>query len=235
VVPEDKVFLITGTSKGIGRYLAEYYLEKGFHVFGCSRSACDLQHERYDHYTLDVSNEKDAKMLFSVIRKKHKKLDVLINNAGIASMNHVLLIPVETVKKIFDTNFIGTFIFCREAAKLMKKTGSGRIVNFASIATPLKLKGESIYASSKAAVCNFTEIIARDLAEFNITVNAVGPGPVKTDLLRSVPEETINDLIEMQAIKRYGELKDVSNVIDFFIKPESDLITSQVIYLGGIS
>src|SRR5215210_6311223 len=116
----------------------------------------------------------------------------------------------------------------------MKKNGFGRIINFTTVATPLKLEGEAVYAASKAAVINFTQIIAGELAPFGITVNAVGPTPISTDLIKSVPPEKIERLVERQAIKRLGELRDVSNVIDFFIRPESDFITGQVVFLGGV-
>ena len=149
-------------------------------------------------------------------------------------MNHVLLTPLETVRKVFSTNFIGTFLLCREAAKLMKNNRYGRIVNFATVAVPLKLKGEAAYSSSKASVINLTQVLAKELAEYNITVNIVGPTPVKTDLIGSVPKEKINDLINSQAIQRFGEFRDIANVIDFYIKPESDFVTGQVIYLGGV-
>jgi 3-oxoacyl-[acyl-carrier protein] reductase len=162
-------------------------------------------------------------------------LDVLINNAGIASMNHMMLTPLKTVQNIFSTNVLGTFLFCREAAKLMQKRRRGRIVNFATVATPLKLEGEAAYAASKAAVVSLTEIFARELAEFGITVNAVGPTPVKTDLIRSVPPSKMQALIDRQAIRRFGEFADISNAVDFFIRPESDFVTGQVLYLGGVS
>jgi 3-oxoacyl-[acyl-carrier protein] reductase len=161
-------------------------------------------------------------------------LDVLINNAGIASMNSLLLTPAETARKILETNFMGTFIACREAARLMKKHSFGRIVNFATVASALKLEGEAVYASSKAAIVTFTEIAARELAPFGITVNAVAPTPIETDLIRSVGAEKIERLIQRQAIKRIGEFRDVANVIDFFIRPESDFVTGQVIFLGGV-
>jgi 3-oxoacyl-[acyl-carrier protein] reductase len=150
-------------------------------------------------------------------------------------MNHILLTPLKTVQDILNTNFIGTFLFSREAAKLMKKNGYGRIVNFATVASILKLEGESVYASSKAAVINFTQILARELAEFGVTVNAIGPTPIKTDLIRSVPQEKIDSLVRRQAIRRLGTFRDISNVIDFLIQPQSDFITGQVIYLGGVS
>ena len=107
-------------------------------------------------------------------------------------------------------------------------------MNFATVATPLKLPGEAAYASSKAAIVNLTQILAIELADFNITVNAVGPTPVKTDLIRSVPRQKMDDLLQRQAIRRFGEFNDISNVIDFFIRPESDFVTGQVLYLGGV-
>ena len=231
---KNKILLITGTRKGIGRSLAEYYVGKGYVVYGCSRQPSDFNSDSYHHFCLDISDEAKVKELFDEIRHQEKRLDVLVNNAGIASMNHMLLTPISTVENILKTNVIGTFLFSREAAKLMSSNRMGRIVNVGSVATPLKLEGESIYASSKAAVISLTEIMARELADFGITVNAVGYTPVKTDLIRSVPEEKLQKILDRQAIHRFGEMRDISNVIDFFISPESDFITGQVIYLGGV-
>lgn len=231
---DQPIMLITGTRKGIGRYLAEYYVKNKYIVIGCSRGVVDFELDNYQHFNLDVSDEKKVKIMFSQIRKKYGRLDILINNAGIASMNHILLTPIKTVNKILNTNIVGSFLFCREASKLMQKKHFGRIVNFSTVATPLKLEGEAIYACSKSAILSLTEIISKELADFGITVNSVGPTPVKTDLIRSVPKEKMESLLSHQAINRYGKFSDISNVIDFFIKPESDFITGQNIYLGGI-
>jgi 3-oxoacyl-[acyl-carrier protein] reductase len=229
-----EVMLITGTRKGIGRYLAEYYLEKGFTVAGCSREPSDLEHSRYEHFCLDVADEAAVTRMVKDTARKHARLDAVINNAGIASMNHALLTPLSTVQKIFATNVYGSFLFCREAAKTMMRRRKGRIVNFATVATPLKLEGEAIYAASKAAIKSLTEILAKEFAPFHVTVNAVGPTPVATDLIRSVPKEKIEELIDSQAVKRLGEYRDIANVIDFFLKEESDFITGQTVYLGGV-
>jgi 3-oxoacyl-[acyl-carrier protein] reductase len=229
-----EVMIVTGSRKGIGRFLVEHYLERGWRVAGCSRGESDLRHDRYDHHCLDVADEGAVTTMVRTVADRHGRLDALVNNAGIASMNHVLLTPLATVEKVFATNVSGSFLFCREAAKVMLKRKTGRIVNFATVATPLRLEGEAIYAASKAAICSLTEILARELGSYGITVNAVGPTPVATDLIRNVPDEKIDALLARQAVRRLGEHRDVANVIDFFLRPESDFVTAQTVYLGGV-
>tara|TARA_B100000767_G_C19721867_1_gene517657 strand:- start:188 stop:883 length:696 start_codon:yes stop_codon:yes gene_type:complete len=230
----NKKILITGTSKGIGKYLVDYYTKLGNTVIGCSRSKINNTFENYEHFVCDISDEKSVKRLFKKISKDHGRIDILINNAGISSMNHSLLTDISTVKNIFNTNLIGSFLLMREAAKLMQKNKFGRIINFSTVAVPLAIEGEAIYASSKAAVISLTKTLSKELSNFGITVNAIGPTPVKTDLIKSIPQKKIDDLINKQTIKRYGEFQDISNVIDFFISEKSDFITGQEIYLGGV-
>jgi 3-oxoacyl-[acyl-carrier protein] reductase len=230
-----EVMVITGTSRGIGRYLVGYYAEKGYQVIGCSRSDVESAPKEYVHYCLDVSDEVAVTDMIRDVDNRYGSIDALINNAGIASMNHTLLTPLSTVRDVFSTNVFGAFLFARETAKVMMKRNFGRIVNFATVATPLKLEGEAAYAASKAAVGSYTQILARELAAYNITVNAVGPTPVPTDLIKNVPGEKIQALIDAQTIKRMGEYRDISNVIDFFISRASDFVTGQIVYLGGIS
>jgi 3-oxoacyl-[acyl-carrier protein] reductase len=124
---------------------------------------------------------------------------------------------------------------CREGAKLLRAASHPRIVNFSTVAVPLRLAGEAAYAASKAAVEMLTRVLARELGPLGITCNAVGPCPVLTDLIRKVPEQKIQRLVELQAIPRLAECRDVANVVDFFLKPESDFVTGQVVYLGGVS
>jgi len=165
---------------------------------------------------------------------EHKRIDVLINNAGIASMNHFLLTPYATAQKVFNTNFMGTFLMCREAARYMVKNKGGRIVNYSTVAVALNLQGELVYSASKAAIEQLTRVLAGEIGTSGVTVNAVGPTPIDTDLIKNVPSDKIRQLVDRQSIKRLGKYEDVKNVIDFFLKPESDFITGQTIYLGGI-
>ncbi len=230
-----EVIIITGSRKGLGKELCVYYLEKKNIVIGCSRGPSAIDDPNYTHYELDVADERQVVKMVKEVSRKFSRIDILINNAGIASMNHMLLTPLETVQNIFNTNYFGTFLFCREVAKVMVRKKYGRIVNFTTVATPLRLEGEIAYANSKAAIENFTEIAARELAEFNITVNAVGPTPIPTDLIKNVSREKMDALINRQAIRRFGTFEDLVNVINFFIDKKSDFITGQILYLGGVN
>ena len=230
-----KTIVITGTRKGIGKEMAEHYLAEGWQVVGCSRGEGSIEHDHYQHFALDVSDEDAVIAMARTIKASHGKVDALLNNAGIASMNHALLTPASTVNRILQTNVVGTFLFCREMSKLMRRTENGRIINFTTVAHPLNLEGEAIYAASKAAVESLTRILARELAELKITVNAIGPTPIETDLIRGVPQEKMDALLARQALGRMGEVRDVINVVDFYLREESDFITGQVLYLGGIN
>ena len=230
-----KTIVITGTRKGIGKEMAKHYLAEGWQVVGCSRGEGSIEHAYYQHFSLDVSDEDAVIAMARTIKASHGKVEALLNNAGIASMNHALLTPACTVNRILQTNVVGTFLFCREMSKLMRRTKNGRIINFTTVAHPLNLEGEAIYAASKAAVESLTRILARELAELKITVNAIGPTPIETDLIRGVPQEKMNALLTRQALGRMGEVRDVINAVDFYLREESDFITGQVLYLGGIN
>ncbi|RDU73622.1 SDR family NAD(P)-dependent oxidoreductase [Helicobacter aurati] len=249
---KDKVFIVTGTRKGIGKALSEYYLSRGGIVCGCARKHASITHNNYRHFCVDVHNEKAVTAMVRSVKKEFGQIDILLNNAGIASMNHILTTPYKTMQDIFATNVFGSFLFLREVAKSMSQSYKKisrdstmrnaevwqmpfRIVNFATIATALRLEGEAAYSASKAAIINLTQICAKELSSFGITVNAIAPTPVSTDLIKNVPIEKLNALVASQAIKRFGQIADIANSIDFFIHPRSDFITGQILYLGGVN
>lgn len=233
----ERIVVITGTRKGIGEALAKHFLAKGYWVIGCSRSRSAWTNEgdfpKYQHYVADVSDGAAIQKMFAGIKAQFGHVDYLINNAGVASMNHALLTPMSTFQRIFDTNVAGVFLCTREAAKLMRKRKFGRIVNFSTVAVPLKLAGEAVYAASKAAVVMLTQVLAKEFADYGITVNAVGPVPIQTDLIGGVSDKKLQSLLAAQAIKRYGTYEDIENVIEFFLREESGFVTGQVLYLGG--
>ena len=229
------VMIVTGTRKGIGRYLAESYAKRGYLVEGCSRSAAGWEAENYHHYDLDVSDEKSVRSMIADVTKRHGRIDVVLNNAAIASMNHVLLTPAATANRMLEVNVTGTMLFCRDAAKVMIKRKHGRIVNFTTIVAPIALAGEAIYAASKSAVVTLTRVLAFELGKWGITCNAFGATPIMTDMIRGVPQDKIDKVVENLAVKRLGTYEDCLNVCDFFIQPGSDNITGQTLYLGGIS
>jgi len=184
----NKTILITGTSRGIGRYLAEKFLERGWIVYGCSRHDVEIDNKNYFHCILDVADEDEVKHYIKFI----DKIDVLINNAGIASMNHFLLTTKKKAVEIMNTNFIGTFLFSREVAKLMlRQKKGGQIINFSSIATSWNIEGEAVYAASKAAVETFSQTISSDLFETGVNINCIAPGLVETDLTKNIPKNNI--------------------------------------------
>lgn len=226
--------VITGATRGIGEALTRYCLEAGDHVVGCGRTRSTLSHPRYTHCCIDVTEQTAVEGLFRELRQRFRTLDVLINNAGMASMNAIALTPTESARRIVDTNFLAPFSFTRSALRLMRGSSAGRIVNLTSVAVPLRLEGESIYAASKSALETFTRIAARELAPFGITCNAVGPSPIKTALTAGIAPDKIDTVLRAQALPRWANVEDVVNVVDFFLRPESAMVTGQVIYLGGV-
>ena len=237
-----RVFIISGASRGIGKALSEHYLGCGDIVVGCARSTSDIAHKNYRHFILDINDEKAVVSMVRAAKKEFGKIDICLNNAGMASMNHILTTSYESAKTLVDVNFLGAFLLSREAAKAMisnkisnkNSAKSGVIINFSSVAVPLCLEGEAIYAASKAACENLTKTMAKELASYSIRVNAIALTPVQTDLIKAVPKDKINALLEHQAIKRFGKFDDIINVIDFFISQKSDFITGQIITLGGV-
>lgn len=232
-VRTERVILVTGSRTGIGRALAEHYLRRGFLVVGCSRRKSDLSDSRYEEFSVDVSDERAVVSMMATVGRRHGRLDYLVNAAGVASMNHVLLTSFSAALETIRVNFLGTFLCCREAAKLMRPKRFGRIVNLSSVAVPMMLEGESVYAASKAAVECFSRVFAREVGQFGITCNVVGPNPVRTDLIAGVPEAKLGALLNRQAIREFGRVEDVIHIVDSFLAADGRLLTGQIVYLGG--
>lgn len=226
--------LITGTTRGLGRALAEHRLAAGDRVIGCGRGEAAIEHERYTHVVADITSSADVRGLLGRVRTELGGLDALVNNAGVGRMLPVALTPEETARQMMDVNFMAAFVVTHGAIRLMRKAKAGRIINLTSVAVPLRLEGEAIYAAAKSALETFTRILAKELGPQGITCNAVGPTPIRTNLLRNVPEDKLQALIDRQSIRKWADEADVTNVVDFFLRPESRMITGQVIYLGGL-
>jgi 3-oxoacyl-[acyl-carrier protein] reductase len=226
--------LISGTTRGIGRALALHFIAQGDRVLGCGRAAATIEHENYAHVQCDLSTAEGVQGLFRQARGVLGHLDVLINNAGAARMLPLALTPDDTARRIVDLNFMATYRMIHAALRLMRKSECARIVNLTTVAVPLRLEGESLYAATKAAVEMLTRCVAKEVGASGVTCNAVGPTPIRTDLVRNVPSKQLDVLINQQAIRKWAEPADVANVIDFFLRPESRMITGQVVYLGGL-
>ena len=232
-MPAKPTILISGASKGIGKEIAGHYLKQGFRVISISRSASE-PHENHTQYLADISNETEVMKVIKDLKIKKTNIDVLINNAGIANMNFMISTSMSKATEIMNTNFLGVFLLTREVSKMMIRKNYGRIINISSVAVPLHLQWESIYAASKSALEEFTRIIAKELAPFHITANILGPNPIATDLIKNIPDKNVSEVIEKQSIKRKGELYDIIHCLDFFMDEKSKFITGQTLYLGGV-
>ena len=226
--------LITGATRGIGRHLAEHYLAAGDAVIGCGRSEASIEHPCYTHHRVDVTSDAEVAGMLQSVRATHGGLDVLINNAGAASMNVFALTPPATARRIVDTNVIGPMLVTHGAIRLLRGSAAARIVNITTIAVPLRLAGEAVYAASKGGLEVFTRVLARELGPLGITCNAVGPSVIRTRLTDGVSDEARGRLLAAQAVPGEATGADVANVVDFFLRPESRMVTGQVLYLGGI-
>lgn len=227
------VLLLTGASRGLGRQIAEHYLAAGWRVAGCSRGPTPFAHSRYRHFVADVADEAAVVSMVRSVDDAWSRLDALIANAGTAALNHLTLTPGATLRRILETNVLGSLLACREAAKAMIRRRRGRIVLIGSVAAPLSLAGEAAYAASKEALSRFAAVFAREVGGFGITCNVVAPGPVRTDLLRGVGEERLQRLIDRLAIRRLCTPADVLNCLDFFLDDGAGYVTGQTLYLGG--
>jgi len=230
------VMVITGTRKGIGRGVAEYFVARGYRVAGCSRSSDTLNVEGYLHTQMDVGNEKQVRDWIRSIKRTWEQIDVVVCNAGLAPANSLLTMTSgDVLESLLRTNIGGTYYVCREAAKVMLLQRSGRIITVSSMAVGLHEEGTSAYAASKSAIVEMTKILAKELAQFGITCNAMAPSMIMTDAVEALGETVVARALEKLTIKRKLTIEEICNVISFYTAPASSCITGQVIYMGLVT
>lgn len=230
------IIMITGTRTGVGKALAEHFLESGHDVIGCSRKPSAIDHPNYRHYQVDLTDVAATRTMFRDVRKECGHLDALVNNAGTSTMNHFMTTPDEVVRNIFDLNFFAVLNCCREAVKLLRKSSepAPAILNVSSVAVPWALEGHLAYAASKSAVEQLVQVMSKEIAAFGIRVNAVGLPPVRTVLTRTVSQEKIDALVARQAIRRMCTMSDIVGPVEFLIGRQSAFVTGETIFLGGV-
>ena len=230
---ERPVMVVTGTSKGIGHGIVEYYLGRGYLVFGCSRTASTIDAVGYCHTQLDVADEIAVRGWIRSVKNAAKKIDVLVCNAGTAPANLLLTMTSGSVlDEVLRTNVSGSFYVCREVSKVMMARKQGRIITTSSMAVGLHEEGTSAYSASKSAIVEMTKILAKELAPMGITCNVIAPSMIMTDAVEGLGEEIIRRALDKLTIKRPLSVEEVCNIITFFCAPASGCITGQVIHMG---
>jgi len=225
--------IITGTSRGLGRALAEKLLHEGWNVWGFSRSPSPIKHEYYYEHLIDITDEAAVQNAVSLISQNSTNIDLLVNNAGAASMNAFLLTPAKTAEALMRLNYLGTFHCLQAVGKLMVRQRHGLVINITTVAVPLVLAGEAAYAASKAAVDSLTKVTAKELKSHGITVIGLGFGPMDTDLIKAVNKEKINQV--NQRINR-PDGTTLNQAVDFIFKylEKKSITSGDLYYLGTI-
>lgn len=224
------MIVVTGASKGLGRAICDRLAASNVPVFGLARNVDGLP---FDAMACDVSSHDDVKAVTQYLKKDGRKITGLVNAAGIASMNLAVTTPASTAQKIINTNLLGTIYCCQLVAPLMLRHKQGSIINFSTIAVALGLKGESIYAASKAGVEGFTRAFAREMADFNVKVNCIAPGPIDTSLLKGISSKQIEDIVSQQIIPKQFTKEAVADLVEMLLDPRSHSISGQVLHVGG--
>lgn len=225
------MIVVTGASRGLGSAIAERLTRLGKHVVGIARSGCGGE---FESFQLDVGSADEVKRFATSLRSRKTDVNVLINAAGVASMNLALMAPPRAVAKVVSTNLLGTIYMCQAVAPLIIRSGGGSIINFSTIAVPLALRGESAYVASKAGVESYSRSLARELGDHKIQVNCISPGPINTDLMRGVSEEQKFSIISQQILQRQFFPSDVCDVVELLLDPRSRSISGHILHIGGV-
>ncbi|MDB9528583.1 3-oxoacyl-[acyl-carrier-protein] reductase [Oscillatoria sp. CS-180] len=238
----DKVAIVTGASRGIGRATALALAAEGANVvvnYARSRTAADevvatIADTAGSAIALqaDVSDAEQVDSLIKATMDKWGRIDVLVNNAGITRDTLLLRMKPEDWQAVIDLNLSGVFLCTRAASKIMLKQRSGRIINIASVAGLMGNPGQANYSAAKAGVIGFTKTVAKEMATRSVTVNAVAPGFIKTDMTEDL--SNTEDILKYIPLGRYGEAEEVAGLIRFLASdPAAAYITGQVLTIDG--
>ena len=240
---KKKVALITGCNRGIGLSIIREYAKNNAIIYAASRtegSLDDIISELQEKYQaniipvyFDLTDSDGIKKTFLKINKEHKKLDVLVNNAGVMKDALIGMVTEENMLHTFQVNVFSVINTIQFAAKLMKRNKSGSIINLASIVGSNGNPGQIVYSASKGAIISLTKTAAKELAVDNIRVNAIAPGMIDTDMLRSIGDSRVDNMISKIGFNRLGEPREVADTAVFLASDASKYISGQVIGVDG--
>ncbi|MDE5832599.1 MAG: 3-oxoacyl-[acyl-carrier-protein] reductase [Desulfovibrio sp.] len=240
---EAPAAMVTGGSRGIGKATALALSRAGFQIILTYASRADEAEKTVGEirasggkamaFALDVGDAPAVEALFASEIKDKINLAVLVNNAGIARDGLLLRMKDEAFERVLSVNLTGAFVCSREAAKIMTKKRFGRIINISSVVGQMGNAGQSNYSASKAGLIGLTKACARELASRDITVNAVAPGFIETDMTAALDDKTRRAYIESIPLKRLGTAEDVANAVVFLASDKASYITGQVIAVNG--
>jgi 3-oxoacyl-[acyl-carrier protein] reductase len=237
-----KVALVTGASRGIGRAIAETLAEAGATVVLGARDTARLDEGvreiearggRAESVALDVAQKPSVEAAMAALLAKHGRLDVLVNNAGITRDNLLLRLKMDEWNEVLATNLTGAFLCTQAALKPMLKQRSGRIVNVSSVVGLTGNAGQANYAASKAGLLGFTKSVAREVASRGITVNAVAPGFIETDMTAAMTEKAREAVLSAIPLGRVGGARDVAAAVAFLASDEAGYVTGQILAVDG--
>jgi 3-oxoacyl-[acyl-carrier protein] reductase len=239
----EKTALVTGASRGIGRATALELAKAGAKVavnFAGNRVAAEEVVSMIESaggqamlVQADVGNAADVETMLKAVVERFGRIDILVNNAGITRDNLIVRMKEEDWDAVIHTNLKGIFNCTKAVSKLMMKQRYGRIINMASVVALMGNAGQANYAAAKAGVIGFTKSMAKELASRNITVNAVAPGYISTDMTAALPEQTKAELQAQIPLQRLGTPEDVAAAVLFLVSPGADYITGQTLHVDG--
>lgn len=233
---KEKIVLITGSSRGIGRETAKLFAENGALVYANARkegSLDDIKGDSIIPIYFDVMDAAAAKAAIMHIKKEQGRLDCLVNNAGVMQDALIGMVTSEIAYKNFDVNVFAVMELIQLAARVMKKQGSGSIINFSSIVGLHGSAGQLAYSASKGAVAAMTKTAAKELALYNVRVNAVAPGMIDTEMFRSIGEDRVKERIAEIGMGRFGKPEEVAGVCLFLASDLSSYVTGEIIGVNG--